>query len=228
MTCKSTPGMGHNLNAAVTVAGDTNRFSAAFTYDQAVMDSLSLNKDYLVANSPASGNVVLLVSGKSFGAFEMTPVVRAGDTLCSFTKWIDDENIHCLMPRASTTGRFYPGESIDARLALQNRISVNGDALTYDQACAGPCVGSLLCDERHGASVGPGRGVRGCAGPTGGDARHSINVKRVEFDEFTQQSIVRIHGNFSLGASSVSLLYSTLLYSTPWAPRRCVDQLTDD
>ena len=203
MTCMSMVGMGHRLNAAVTVAGDQNRFSEAVSYDQAVMRTLSLNEQYLVANSPASGNVMLLVSGQSFGAYEMTPLSRAGDTLCSYTEWIDDETIRCLMPRASTTTRFYPGESIDVRLTLQNLVSVNHDALTYDQACAGPCVGSLLCDERHGSSRGLGRGVAGCSGPTGGDARHTLNAKRVQFDEFSEESIVRIHGNFSLGATHV-------------------------
>ena len=83
---------------------------------------------------------------------------------------------------------------------MQNLIRTNHAAITYDQACVGPCVGSLQCDHRHGSSHTP---ALGCRGPTGGDYRHPLSVKRVEFDLFEEESIVRLHGNFSLSPSHV-------------------------
>ena len=197
LACKSMAGLGHRLRAAVSVAGAVNMLSAAASYDAPVVRKLG------ISNSPASGNVVLFIEGKSFGAYELTPLVRTGDTLCSYTRWINDETLHCLMPRASVDGaasRFFAGSSEHVRLGVANLHSLKGNAISYDQSCLGPCVGSLGCDMRHGASQG--MASRGCAGPTSGDFRHVLNAKRVQFGETDGESVVRIHGNFSVSGSA--------------------------
>jgi hypothetical protein len=183
-------------------SGDNNKLSSSISYDQPHIHQL------LRSNAPASGNVILSISGVSLGAFELSPRVAIGNSDCSYSLWISDTMLHCLMPRAAFKSRFFEGSSESVQVAVQNVLVRLANAVTYDQACVGPCVGSLLCDERVGRSEA-GVHARGCSGPTGGDFRHESNSRRRLFDLYEDVSVVRIHGNFTIGAERVLVGNST-------------------
>mmetsp|Transcript_49733 Transcript_49733/g.158830 ORF Transcript_49733/g.158830 Transcript_49733/m.158830 type:complete len:920 (-) Transcript_49733:66-2825(-) len=95
--CKAPQGTGNHL--PITVAVDGNRGvssapEAMWKYDPPRILSVEPN------HAPRAGGTVLIIRGTGFGASESFPVATVGGVPCQATRWISDEAVRCIAPKA--------------------------------------------------------------------------------------------------------------------------------
>jgi hypothetical protein len=94
ISCMTQPGYADNLFATVTIAQAQNSL-ALLSYNTPRITSL------FRSNGPASGSSEFSIHGNFFGGFELTPLIRVGNTLCMRTGWISESTVVCKAPRVS-------------------------------------------------------------------------------------------------------------------------------
>ena len=192
ISCMSQPGYSQDLAVTVTIA-KTEVERTMLSYDKPQITAL------LRSNGPASGSAELTIFGKGFGAFELTPLVRIGQTLCMRTQWIAESSVICKAPRI-TYDKWFTGANVPVRFMMGASINQMDQAYTYDMACVGPCVIGLACRSSNGVWN------TGCNGPTHGDYRHPMLKEDRDFRDFNKELVLRIIGNFTLYRTSLSVL----------------------
>mmetsp|Transcript_11150 Transcript_11150/g.25275 ORF Transcript_11150/g.25275 Transcript_11150/m.25275 type:complete len:1446 (-) Transcript_11150:72-4409(-) len=193
VTCLSNPAYGDKVDVILTVAKNLAVLPASLTYDGPYIESVRRS------NGPASGQTTITFRGANFGAYQLTPRVRVGDTTCIQTNWVSQSEIRCRLAPVTYDGMYFRGisQKFDILVGTKQKEVPNG--FTYDQTCVGPCVGSLLCDASSDGKA------TGCDGSTSGDRRHSYNSVRVSKDGFSGTSVLRVHGNFTVSGGEIKV-----------------------
>ena len=192
ISCMSQPGYAQNLYVTVTIAEMLAR-RVVLSYNVPVITSL------FRSNGPASGTAELTIFGQSFGGFELTPLLKLGDTFCMRTQWIAESSVICKSPRVPYSRETpFMGGKEPVQIFIGSSSDKMEDAYTYDMACVGPCVIALACESSTGSY--------GCNGPTHGDYRHPLNADGVAKKKFDKKAVVRVIGNFTLYRPTLDVL----------------------
>lgn len=190
ISCLSQPGYAADLFVTVTIAQVQNQ-RRLMSYNSPRITAL------FSSNGPASGSTEFRIFGNSFGAFELTPQLKVGPTLCMRTQWEAESSMLCKAPRVDYD-KWFLGGNVPVRIILGSSSNTMRHAYTYDMACVGPCVIGLACSSSTGGF--------GCNGPTHGDYRHPINKDIVDFKGFDGKHVVRVIGNFTLYRPNINVI----------------------
>jgi hypothetical protein len=166
LRCKAATGTGHKLGTTVTVSQLASTSTLIFSFDSPSIDIVSAR------NSPTSGLVSMLISGRNLGRYDSTPNVKVGNSRCALSRWTSDSSVVCAMESGAGVNHFITSH-VDGIWSQADRRFV----LSYDAPVIHAATIRLVSDSVRSTSVTgdplrQGHDLIELLGSSLGDSRH--------------------------------------------------------